>query len=325
MWAAVCTVALLVVAELGVRALGDLPADRTWPDAESQYKAEHAAGVASRGEREPVVFAGSSVSDAAFDPLAVQAAAGTDDPMFNYALEGSLSEPTARFLQAAVLDQVDPDVVVLGVFPGDIGASPTHAAALGDELSRSRGFRLASGHPTVGDRIDDAFRRRSALVAHREILRDPVELARWLRSPSTPPFLDPDTGALLRHRDVAYVAPEPDPDAAPSGDETVPVEPQVQAIEDLAADLAARGKRLVVVELPVLRSGWDDPDALDVTHRAMLRVDRAGCAERIDLRSQLQDESYWSDASHVNGSGTAAISEQVGAWLAAHPDAPTDC
>ncbi|MCB1040587.1 MAG: hypothetical protein KDA94_13810 [Acidimicrobiales bacterium] len=328
-WAALSTVALLVAAEVGVRALGDLPVDRTWPDAESQFKAEHALGVAARGEREPVVFAGSSVSDAAFDPAVVQEAAGTDEPMFNYALEGSLSDSTARFLRAAVLDQVDPDVVVLGVFPGDIGASPTHAAALGDELSRSRGYRLASGHPTMADRIDDAASRRSALVAHRAILRDPVVLARWLRSPSTPPFLDPETGALLRHRDVVYEPPapdpDPDPDAASSGDETVPIGPQVQAIEDLAADLAEQGKRLVIVELPVLVSGWDDRAALDETHRAMVRVEQAGCSERLDLRSELQDESYWSDPSHVNGSGTAAISDQVGTWLAAHPDAPTGC
>ncbi len=331
LWAIACSVVVLLVAELFVRALAPLPANRTWPDAESQFKAEHAAAVQASGGTEPLIFAGSSVSDAAFDPAVAAEAAGLDVDSFNYAQEGSLSSTTARFLEAAVLDQVDPDTVVLGVYPGDIGAAPTNAAALGDELSRSRGYRLASGNPTLGDRIDDAFSRRSDLIAHREILRDPYRLAQWLRSPTTPAFLDAETGSLLRHRDATYTAPEPVDnagDAGDAGDQLAPIEPEVAAIKDLADTLASQGKRLVVVELPVYGAGWDEatsPGALDTTHEAMLDVEAAGCAERLDLRSLVQQERYWSDAAHVNGDGTEVISRAVGDWLAANPEAPTDC
>ncbi len=326
LWALVFSLGILLVAELGVRALGDLPANRTWPDAESQFKAEHAADVQARGGREPVIFAGSSVSDAAFDPAVATEAAGLDVESFNYAQEGSLSETTARFLDAAVIDEVDPDVVVIGVFPGDIGASPTNAAALGDELARSRGYRLASGSPTVADRIDDAATSRSALVAHREIVRDPVRLLRWLRSPTTPAYLDEETGALLRHRDVIYEPPASAP-GGDDGDELAPVGPQVAALKGLADRLAADGRRLVVVELPVLETAADalDEAARDLTHRKMIEVEEAGCAERLDLRSLVQDESFWSDSSHVNAAGTKAVSTAVGEWLAANPDAPPGC
>ncbi len=327
LWALGFSVVLLLVAELFVRVLAPLPANRTWPDAESQFKAEHAAAVQASGRTEPLIFAGSSVSDAAFDPAVATEAAGRDVDSFNYAQEGSLSSTTARFLEAAVLDQVDPDTVVLGVYPGDIGAAPTNAAALGDELSRSRGYRLASGNPTLGDRIDDTFSRRSDLIAHREILRDPYRLAQWLRSPTTPAILDAETGSLLRHRDVTYTAPEPGV-ATDDGDELAPIGPEVAAIKNLADTLASQGKRLVVVELPVYEAGWDEaasPGALDTTHEAMLEVEAAGCAERLDLRSLVQDERYWSDPAHVNGDGTKAISTAVGEWLAAHPDAPVDC
>lgn len=326
-WSVAFSVLFLLAAEVGTRAMGDLPANRTWPDVESQYKAEHAEAVAASEGREPLIFAGSSVSDAAFDPAIVTRAAGTDSDSFNYAQEGSLAATTARFLDAAVIDQVDPDVVVLGVFPGDIGASPTNAAALGDELAASRGYRLASGNPTVADRIDDAASSRSALIAHREILRDPVRLLQWLRAPSTPTILDADTGALLRHRDQQW-----DPDQATggdlhAGDATVPVAPQVQAIEDLAEELAARGTRLVVVELPVLEDSPAAPDeaARSLTHAAMVDIEASGCAERLDLRSVGQDVTYWSDPVHVNEAGTELVSKAVGEWLAQNPDAPEGC
>ena len=42
LWALGFSVVLLLVAELFVRVLAPLPANRTWPDAESQFKAEHA-------------------------------------------------------------------------------------------------------------------------------------------------------------------------------------------------------------------------------------------------------------------------------------------
>ncbi|WP_421121344.1 hypothetical protein ACE2AJ_08365 [Aquihabitans daechungensis] len=326
LWALGCTAVALLVAELVVRALAPLPANRTWPDAESQFKAEHAASVRANGGTEPLIFAGSSVADTAFDPAVVAEAAGFDGESFNYSQEGSLSSTTARFLEAAVLDEVDPDTVVLGVYPGDIGAAPTNAAALGDELSRSRGYRLASGNPTLGDRIDDAFSRRSDLIAHREILRDPYRLAQWLRTPTTPAFLDAATGSLLRHRDATYTPPDPAGDDG--GDELAPIEPEVEAIEDLADTLASQGKRLVVVELPVYQPGWDaeaGPEARRRTHQAMVDVEEAGCAERLDLRSLVQEDRYWSDAAHVNGEGTEEISRAVGEWLAANPDAPADC
>jgi hypothetical protein len=326
LWALGLTVVMLLIGELGARALGPLPRNRTWPDAESQFKAEHAEAVQQRGGREELVFAGSSVSDAAFDPEAVVEAGDLDVDAFSYAQEGSLSATTARFLEAAVIDQVDPDVVVLGVFPGDIGASPTNAAALGDELGESRGYRIASGNANLGDRIEDAASSRSALVAHREILRDPYRLAQWVRQPSTPSFLDADTGALLRHRDATFTPADPDDEG--DDDPLAPIEPEVQAIEDLAASLAAEGRRLVVVELPVYEAEWDEsdyPGALATTHEAMVRVDEAGCAERLDLRDLAQDEQYWSDTAHVNGKGTELISQAVGEWLAANPDAPTDC
>ena len=323
LWSVGCAVVLFLVAELVVRALAPLPANRTWPDEESQFKAEHAASVQAAGGSEPLIFAGSSVSDAAFDPEVVTEAAGLDVDAFNYAQEGSLSSTTADFLDAAVVDQVDPDVVVLGVFPGDIGASPTHAASLGDELARSRGYRLAAGKPTLQDRIDDAASKRSAVVAHREILRDPWRLAQWLRKPTTPSVLDPDTGALLRHRDATL-----DRSVQVEDDDTgAPIAPEVAAIEQLAEDLAARGTRLVVVELPVRASAPGAPDAKArrVTHEAMVGVEEAGCAERLDLRDLAQDDRYWSDASHVNGAGTQEISEAVGAWLAENPDSPEGC
>jgi hypothetical protein len=327
-WAIGCTVAVFLVAELVVRVLEPLPPNRTWPDQESQFKADHATQVERSGEREPLIFAGSSVSDAAFDPDAATAAAGLDVESFNYAQEGSLASTTARFLGAAVLDQVDPDTVVLGVFPGDIGAAPTHAAALGDELDGSRGYRLASGTPNLGDRIDHTASRHSSLVAHREILRDPYRLAQWLRRPFTPGFLDARTGALLRHRDLTY---DPEPDAEVDrdrADELAPVGPEVQAIKDLARSLSEQGRRLVVVELPVYRPGFDvgpDADAYEVTHQAMLDVEAETCAERIDLRDLAPDPSRWADASHVNAKGTEAISQAVGEWLAVNPEGPADC
>jgi hypothetical protein len=97
-WALVCTVLALLAAELAVRALAPLPPNRTWPDDESQFKFEHAAEVQRSGGREPLIFAGSSVSDAAFDPEVVEEAAGLDVDSFYYAQEGSLDSSTAKFL-----------------------------------------------------------------------------------------------------------------------------------------------------------------------------------------------------------------------------------
>ncbi|MEZ5179654.1 MAG: hypothetical protein R2746_15635 [Acidimicrobiales bacterium] len=325
---------LLLAGELAARALGPFPADRTWPDLEAQAKAEHAAAVAASGEREQIVFAGSSIADAAFDPAVV--VAGTPQvTAYSYAQEGSAAATAADFLEAVVLPRVHPDLVVLGLTPNEVNDGGRRQREL-EELQRdSRGFRVAAGTPTVADRIDTELTSRSALLAHREVLRNPYRIATKRGTTTTSPWNDPETGALLRHRDLTY---EPPPPAtgdrlarqdAVWGDFSVGGH-QLDAVRRLARRAGEDGAAVVVVELPVFRPGFlaqipDGQDLLDRTHRALVALEDEGCVVRLDLRDQLQDERYWSDPVHVNGAGTEAISEAVGAWLADLAADPATC
>lgn len=316
------------------RALGPLPVDRTWPDVEAQVKADHAATVARRGGREQVVFAGSSIADAAFDPAVV--VDGRDGvSSYNYAQEGSAAATAADFLRAAVLAQVRPEVVVLGLTPNELNDGGTRQREL-EELQRgSRGYRVAAGVPTVADRIDTAFTSRSDLLAHRQVIRNPYRLLRERGTTTTTPWNDPDTGALLRHRDEAYAAPVPT-DAqgrarrdAVWGNFAVGGH-QLAAVRDLAGEVHDRGAALVVVELPVFLPGFlatvpDGADLLEQTHEALVDLDEEGCVERLDLRASLQSARFWSDPVHVNGVGTDAIARAVGAWLAEREADPPRC
>lgn len=326
-WAVLAVVVALLAGEGAARALEPLPPDRTWPDAESQWKADHAASVAAAGGREDLIVAGSSVTDAALDPTMILAAGDLDGTGYSYAQEGSPAVTTARFLRAAVLDQVRPETVVIGLDPGDIGAVPGRIEALDRAMRASRGYRLAAGTPTLADRIADAAARRSALVAHRQLLRDPYRL--WLeRGEEGPPaFLDPTSGALLRHRDEAYVPPPADYGrgrTSPPGE----LDRQIGALDDLIADLHERGVRVVVVELPQFRRAYEPlvgAAALARSHDAVTALTDRRCADHLDLRDEAQDQRFWADTSHVNGAGTALLSAALGEWLAEHPTARTGC
>lgn len=319
-------VVLLLAGERFARAVAPLPADRVWPDVEAQVKADHAQEVGARDGREEVIFTGSSISDAAFAPDVVAGGVPGDLSMYNYAQEGSAAATSAEFVRVAVLDQVDPDLVIMGLTSNELNDGGTTQRELEELQRNSRGFRVAAGTPTVADRINEWFTTRSDLLAHRPVLRDPYRLFREHGTTAKAPWNDPDTGALLRHRENSYEAPvTDDPEAAARleavyGNFAVGGH-QLSAVRDLAAAVRDRGGSLVVVELPVFLPGFlatiDDGAALlEKTHDALVELEQEACVERLDLRSMLQEERYWSDPVHVNGAGTQAISTAVGAWLA---------
>ena len=314
-------VAALLVGEAAARVLGPLPPDRVWPDQEAQVKAEHAEVIARSGTRERLIFAGSSISDAAFDPSVVTTAAGWDISSYNYAQEGSAAATESQFLQAVAIPKVKPDIVVVGLTPNEINDGGTRQRELEDVQLNSRGYRQANGNPTVGDRLANFAARHSELLGHRQVLRDPYRLFRDRGRGTVSEFNDVGTGALLRHRDTSYRVQTTKRANEPSYGNFSAGGHQVEALEALVRWSGLRGVRVLFVELPVYRSGFDQvvadgPRTRREAHAALVALAADTCTDLLDLRAVLQTEDFWDDAVHVNGRGTVAVSQAVGRWLA---------
>lgn len=177
-WATTAAVALavLVVAEVGARAVADrLPPRQVWGTAEAQYKADQIDGASDRGV--DVVFAGTSVVDAGVDPTAFDRRLVTGRGSYNAALGAGSPAMVRSFTSLLAVPRLRPTLLVLGISSRDLNANDPGQASLERQWFASPAVAHLTGTENLVDTIDRVLSDHSALVAHRAELRSPRNLA----------------------------------------------------------------------------------------------------------------------------------------------------
>lgn len=181
-WVGVAVLGLLLVTELGTRAVeGWLPVSQAGDAAEVQLKYDQMVALDQAGERTDVVFLGNSAMDAAIDPTVWGETSASYPLAYNAALLGQPFDSVRRWEADFVLPLTDPALVVVGVTPFDVPQIDIldTSRAVVEKLFEDAMDRLEQG-PLA--RLDERLRDRSAIIRHRSSFRSPVQLYRATRS-----------------------------------------------------------------------------------------------------------------------------------------------
>ncbi len=177
-WVAAAAVALLLVTELGTRAVEDwLPVSQAGDAAEVQLKYEQLGALADADEPTDVVFFGNSAMDAAIDPAVWAETSATYPLAYNASLLGQPFDSVRRWEADFVLPACDPALVVVGITPFDVPQIDilNTSRAVVEKLFDDAMDRLEQG-PLA--RLDERLQDRSAIIRHRSSFRSPVQLYR---------------------------------------------------------------------------------------------------------------------------------------------------
>ncbi len=171
----VAIVALITLAagEVVVRALAPhLPELLEWRDWECHHKAKVLLRLADQGGAS-VVFVGSSVSNAAFDPAQATEIQGLPRPAFNASLNAATMRTLELWTRDLILPRLRPTHLILGVFSGDMNDNSLVGSA-GFEMFRSSiGWRRVRPGASAAQRLLVAAEKHSFLVRYRHFIREP--------------------------------------------------------------------------------------------------------------------------------------------------------
>ncbi len=178
--AALAVLVVLLVAELGLRAIDDhLPRQTAGDTVEIELKYQQLKDLRAEGEPVDVVALGNSTLDAALDPTLFAQVSRRFDAPFNAALLGAPLDAVRRWGADFVLEESAPDTVVLGLTPLDVptvGIFGVSKPAVADAFTRS----LDQLEPSRLQQADETLSERSVLMRRRALFRSPGELWRGL-------------------------------------------------------------------------------------------------------------------------------------------------
>lgn len=185
---AAVVVFVLLTAEVGVRLIENQLPPATFGDGEElAIKRDHLRALAASGSAPDVLFVGASAVDAGVDPLRFDALSGSFTSSYNAAGVAMPVEMVLPWIEQIVLDVVEPELVVVGILPfqlGDVGTQvggsqnvAGYRAAYEESLKKLQPGALRS--------LDDSLSDASALVRYRHQLRDPAEVVRYIRATIT--------------------------------------------------------------------------------------------------------------------------------------------
>jgi len=129
--------------------------------------------LARRGGAD-VAFVGSSMVNAAADPVAITRALAGRRPAFNAALNGAGLEAMDFWTLHVVVPLLHPRVVVIGVSSREFNDLASEPARFATTMFKSSAARSLSGTASMKERLYDWAGKVSALVRYREVLRDPL-------------------------------------------------------------------------------------------------------------------------------------------------------
>lgn len=330
-----CALAVLGAGELATRFIAPaLPQPSLWYDDFTRLKVAQMEQLADSGGSE-VVFAGTSTTGYAVDPVIFSAHDDRHRSAYNASLHGAYPEIMRLWLLEQVVPRLEPGLVVIGLNSFDLfgtGLEDEHLAA----YRRAPMLR----RDLIGA-LERALGRLSYLFRYRRALRDPGVLARALRDrlagrrrdpalaaatfgvPASPDDLGPRGEDALALSD-GYEIPERIYRGAQErwGGSFEPARDQFTALRSLVPELRARGIEVIFFELPTTPD-YDLLQPHGVADTARFRAALAGLAAELGVEllrppERLRAPELFFDPHHMNPAGRAAFS----AWLAEHLPAP---
>lgn len=176
----IAALAVLVLAELGMRAIDDqLPRATAGDTIEIELKYEQLEAMRAQGEPIDLVVLGNSTLDAGIDPVLLGEESARYDAVYNAALLGQPLGSIRRWAGEFVLEEADPDTVVLGLTPLDV---PTLSIFGVSKPAVESAFEASFDalHPDALQRAEENVADHSALVRRRAAFRSPGELWRGI-------------------------------------------------------------------------------------------------------------------------------------------------
>ncbi len=167
------------------------------------------------------------------------------------------------------------------------------------------------------DRLDEGLQRASALARHRTDFRDPVQLVHNIEAEALVPERLGADGYLL-DRGTDHLADEPaahvaQEEAVMAGYEVNPGD--VDALRHLLGELAGRGIRVLVANLPVTGRFVAMADDGRADYDAYLRQVRAATEESgatwLDAMDRPWPDHLFADVNHLNDQGAAELQPLV--------------
>ena len=305
--AAVVAVLLLLVFELGVRAIEPaLPQITTWREPMVAHKVARMDEL-SRAGRTDVVFAGTSQMLFAGDPTMFRRQLHAPWSMYNAAMWGAPPIVNEHWITEVVVPRLQPRTVLLGVSPIDFVEAESQDAV--DKYFASTSVRddwLAS--------VDRSLSRASALVRERRLLRDPRTVAdsigRRVSGETGPKLLAGQVDAFGRaaRQDRSVFRDSPLAQRMVAGlvrKGWAPSQRQVRAFRRTVAKLRATGAEVILADMAVSGPLIDKlgPEAYGA-YRAFLRSEATTLrVPLIDTATGLTSTTFFFDYDHVNRAG----------------------
>ena len=216
-----------------------------------------------------------------------------------------------------VVPLIAPDVVVIGLTSRDLNDASSSNAEVFEKYLNSRGRARFLGEETIGQQVQRAASRVSALVRISPFLRDPASLVTQYNpnGPDTGEFVLPGEDYDPRPLDVTRTRERALNDYSLGGVE-------LDALRRLVAQLESMDIEVVVVEMPFVAEdylGMHPNGAAD--YDAYRRVVADFTAENdltyVDLTTYPWTTSEFYDFLHVNSAGIAVVNALLADELAA--------
>ena len=308
--------AMVLLAELGVRAL-DPPAPLEFSSDEAQVKAEELAAFGAAGGG-GTVFVGSSVADVALDPARFSRSTG-GEPAYNAALLGADLRSMEQWIEHIVVPDAAPSRVVLALNCRELNGAESAQDVYFHDFAGAPAMARLRGEERPLDRLDRWASRWSELVRYRSVVRTPGSLFGDDRRSGVNLELAAG-GYNAAYRDRAYPAPADLHEVLFPGDiANFEIGPElVAALDRTLARLQAQGIDAVVVHMPVTEdwlSYLPGREAYQECDRMM--ADRAAAGGATFVEGRVLDRSLFADPIHVNGAGSAQVTDDLAAALGA--------
>lgn len=321
--------AVLVLAEVGVRQISpSLVEPREWHSYEAQVKVHQMDALADRGGAS-IVFFGTSMTDAAVDPVRLTAALGPGATAYNAALSLGYPTITDRWSRAVVLPRLRPNTVVIGISSLDFLPESDVSTEQYRSVFEAPAMQRALGTASTTEEIEHAVESASELFRYRSALRDPIAVYHAIRG-DEPELPEPEARTIRPLGFQAFSVDRRFEDRAAYGTAILQNALSHFAVERAATDVFRRvietnrsaGREVVLVALPVTEEyialhprGRADFDGFK---RVLGELASSTGAGLVDL-TDLTDHRYFADENHLNGAGTTAVTDRLAIALRDRP------
>ena len=334
----IVVVAAVLLAEVGARIVGPNIPRRSGSEERAYVKADQ---IYSRSGPTDLVILGSSESGAGLIPSTILREATSLHGGYNASLVGAPLDITQEWASRVVLPQLDPKVVVVGIFPtavvdlSGIETDPTD--------------RTLAAYRSAFDLIDPGglgswgwkLRQESALIRYRPYLRKPTDAWEGLRTtlsggtdapdpkgltmdartetdPAKVKALTASDGEILEYREPSPVGTS-NAVAVAAFSQVSKLPLDLGPLGDLFDEIEASGAAPVLAIAPIDRAVLERDgarlDGVDGFEQQLTDWAKANDIPVFSEFSQAWQASWFNDRQHVSEAGAQQWSKELGTWL----------